>query len=216
MGYGGGPMARNLLVQDGIKLRLSDITKGRRLRAYSRFHGCLSWTRWGEEAASVRFDLTTEGPVGTVRLVYTVTQRATGEALDMDYTIGLVTTEQPAGGSRYWFWCDRGKAMVSTLHLMPGSSVFASRQAFGRPFSYRSQRVSDRDRLLEKAQAIRLQLGGSPAVFDAFPERPPGMHRSRYERMRAKGEAAGGASLAMLGQQLERSGYRDRVFKGRV
>ena len=215
MGYGGGPAARNPLVHDACKLRLRGLTDGAPVRPGLRLSGRMSWSRYGEQTAAVAYTLHTHADGGSLGLVYDITVRATGERIAKNYIVPLLTTKQPAGGVRFWFWCERGRAMASVLYLMPGSSVFASRAAFGR-VSYRSQRISDRDRLLEKAQRIRMDLGGSPAVFDAFPERPPGMHRSRYERLRAKGEAAGGASLAMLGQQLERSGYRDRVLRGRV
>ena len=213
MGYGGGPAARNVLVQDGLRLRLSDLTDGKPLRPHTRLRGSLtwSWSTTGEERASLRYELSTDATSGTIRLLYTVTPRAGGEALSMDYVIGLVTTEQPGGGVRWWLWCDRGRAMCSVVYMMPGSAVFASRQVFRR-VSYRSQRVSDRDRHLEKAQAIRASLGGSVNLFEAFPEKPPRMWWSTYARKRQKAEAAGGASLALLNQHLDMIGFQDRAW----
>ena len=211
MGYGGGPVAVNPLVQDGFRLHLPDMTGGKPLRPHAHFRGRLSWSRWGEEQASVQFDLTTDAISGRLCLVYDAMVRATGERVSMDYVIGLVTTEQPAGGVRFWFWCDRGRAMCSTLYMLPGSFVFASRRAFTRPLSYRTQRVSVRDRHLEKAQAIRESLGGSVSVFDEFPDKPPRMWWSTYAKKRAKAEAAAGVSLALLSQQLDLSGFRDQA-----
>lgn len=205
MGYGSGPAARNLLVQDGFRLRLSDLTDGEPLRPGARHMGRMSWTRWGDVAAVVRYDLTTHEASGRLSLLYEVTTLATGEKTRMDYVIILVTTEQPGGGVRYWFWCDRGRAMATTLYMMPGSFVFASRAAFRR-LSYRTQRIGQRDRALEKAQAIRASMGGSVNMFDEFPEKPPRMHWKTYARKRAEADAARGVSLALLSKHLERCG----------
>ncbi len=42
------------------------------------------------------------------------------------------------------------------------------------------------------------------------------MWSSTYARKKAEAEAAAGVSLALLEQHLERTGYRERVFRGRV
>ena len=38
-------------------------------------------------------------------------------------------------------------------------------------------------RILSQAQKIRERLGGSVSLFDAFPEKPRGMHRRTYANL---------------------------------
>ena len=45
-------------------------------------------------------------------------------------------------------------------------------------------------RSLEKARKIRMRLGGSADLLEPFPEKPKGMHRRTYLRVRALAEAA--------------------------
>jgi hypothetical protein len=47
-------------------------------------------------------------------------------------------------------------------------------------------------RVIGKAQKIRMPLGGSPNLFDEFPERPKGMHRRTYERLKKIHDATEG------------------------
>jgi hypothetical protein len=37
---------------------------------------------------------------------------------------------------------------------------------------------------------IRLRLGGSPNLFDPFPDKPKGLHKSTYKRLRNIHDAA--------------------------
>jgi hypothetical protein len=48
--------------------------------------------------------------------------------------------------------------------------------------TYAARQAVPRDRHLLIAQKIREQLGGSLNMLDAFPPKPKGMHRRRYER----------------------------------
>jgi hypothetical protein len=60
--------------------------------------------------------------------------------------------------------------------------AFACRSCYGLP--YASQREALRFRGLSKARKVRARLGGSANMFDAFPERPRGMRRRTYIRLR--------------------------------
>jgi hypothetical protein len=50
--------------------------------------------------------------------------------------------------------------------------------------AYASQQESLHHRGLGKAQKIRMQLGGSANMFDAFPDKPRGMHWRTYNCLR--------------------------------
>jgi hypothetical protein len=51
---------------------------------------------------------------------------------------------------------------------------------------------------LAMAQKIRKRLGGSLDIFDAFPDKPRGMHWTTYDRLRLAHEAAAERALAGL------------------
>ena len=84
------------------------------------------------------------------------------------------------GGRRFYFVCDCGHR-VTKLHSR-GSGAWLCRHCHR--LNYRCQMISPCDRLREKAQSIRRQLSGSVSMFDPFPRRPRGMHRTRYEYSR--------------------------------
>lgn len=116
--------------------------------------------------------------------------------MPVDDRIDIVSMPQPYGGRRWWFVCPRRGCRVKSLFLPWGAARFASRQAWH--LTYNSSRLSPKKRALATAQDIRLSMGGEPAVFGAFPPRPSGMRRKRYDRLRAKAEAAGAFSMAAL------------------
>jgi hypothetical protein len=56
--------------------------------------------------------------------------------------------------------------------------------------AYASQQEKPMFRNLRKSQKIRIRLGGSPDPFEPFPEKPRGMHRRTYLRLREEADAA--------------------------
>jgi hypothetical protein len=46
------------------------------------------------------------------------------------------------------------------------------------------------NREIRRSRNIRARLGGGPNLFDPFPEKPRGMHRRTYFRLRVQGEEA--------------------------
>jgi hypothetical protein len=76
---------------------------------------------------------------------------------------------------------------VAKIYLA-GSFVFACRHCYG--LAYASQFESAFRRDIAKAMKIRMRLGGSPNLFDPFPQKPKGLHKSTYERLRKIHDAA--------------------------
>lgn len=91
------------------------------------------------------------------------------------------------GGRRAWFRCPAGGCgrRVAILYFV---DVFACRRCHG--LAYWSQRCSASEGALARAQAIRERLGECRNIYSPFPQKPPGMHRRTYERLRLLHDAA--------------------------
>jgi hypothetical protein len=111
---------------------------------------------------------------------------------DIQHRVLLTRTPVRLGGSRPWFICSaetNGKYCGRRVALLySANGPFACRTCYG--LAYASQRESRGYRGLAKARKIRARLGGSMNMFDAFPERPKGMHWRTYLRLRRLHEAA--------------------------
>jgi hypothetical protein len=106
----------------------------------------------------------------------------------VEQSLRITWTKCALGGRRPWFVCNSEKnsvlrcdRRVAKIYL-GANPVFACRQC--QRLSYASQNKTARLRLIGKAMKIRMQLGGSPNLFDPFPNKPKGLHSSTYERLR--------------------------------
>ena len=195
-GTGSGSTPRHVTVESAFQLDLSTLLakvpeSGRHFRATITREGgrlCMATERIDVEMKIVH-------ERGWMRLRYTATTPQ-ADNLTGDDWIELVSAPQPYGGRRWWFKCPQLGCRVKSLYLPYGAAQFASRRAYR--LTYQSSRLSPRDRAIDVARNIRMSMGGGPAVFDAFPPRPSGMRRKRYERLRARAEAANAFSMATL------------------
>jgi hypothetical protein len=112
----------------------------------------------------------------------------------IEQNVPITWTECALGGRRPWFVCNfklnselRCRRRAAKIYL-GAHPVFACRQCHR--LSYASQRKPPHLRLIGKAMNIRLRLGGSPNLFDPFPDKPKGLHKSTYKRLRNIHDAA--------------------------
>ncbi len=150
-GYGSGRSGGRPTVEDGLTLDLGKLLRDRFFRPGTGWQGSIVWRQTGsdEPLASIGYQAHLGDAHGRVRLQYKTT-RWTSETHASDYWIELITTPQPFGGRRWWFICPRTGQHVTKLHLPPGAFTFASRKAYR--LAYRSQRETDRDRLVPSLQ----------------------------------------------------------------
>jgi hypothetical protein len=113
------------------------------------------------------------------------------------------------GGQRPWFICsaysDRRYCGRRVAVLYGAGELFACRHCYG--LAYASQQETPMHRGANQAQKIRIRLGGSASLFDAFPEKPGRMHWRTYLRLRARAEAAQDHAMALTIQWLIRRGH---------
>ena len=129
-------------------------------------------------------------------------QNCNEDAITLDNQV-LHITHLPwhYGGQRAYFFCDCGRTVGKLF--APFGYPWRCRHCHG--LTYTTRQAAPRYRLILKAQKIRERLGGDLGVTNAFPDRPKGMHRQRYDRLRAVQDQAVGSSLAMLTPLIERA-----------
>ena len=99
-------------------------------------------------------------------------------------TIPVVWTRCHFGGWRPWFQCPFCKRRVGKLYN--GGSFCACRPCCN--LRYASQRRGAKSRRYLQALKLRLRLGGVASIAEPFPERPRGMRKSTYLRLRRRAE----------------------------
>jgi len=141
-----------------------------------------SWSRNGEQTGSIQV----HAEENQVRLVYN--HRRDDEPWKFEnYPVAIDRTPCNYGGSRVWFRCP-AKGCGRRVAILYGGEIFACRHCY--KLAYESQREAPHDRALRCTQAIRVKLGGSPSLAEAFPEKPKGMHWRTYNKLCVKaGEA---------------------------
>jgi hypothetical protein len=167
--------------ENSLAIDVRQLHREGRLLAHQSFP--LSW-RFGDEPFG-SINVRTEHD----RLILRFQVKATiGSGMKLvEQDVPIIWTACTLGGRRPWFRCTAVSAGVSCDRraakiYLGGSSVFACRRCYG--LAYMSQSKSAFHRDIAKAMKIRMQLRGSPNLFDPFPTRPKGLHRSTYERLR--------------------------------
>lgn len=115
------------------------------------------------------------------------------------------------GGKRPWFRCP-GVPEHKTCHrrvailyyLYHQRSYFLCRKCYG--LVYPSQYEDREDRVIRRAQKIRLRLGGSASLMEPFPSKPKGMHWDTYSDLWIRAKAAEQLTWRLLGQKYGVSG----------
>jgi hypothetical protein len=87
------------------------------------------------------------------------------------------------GGWRSWMHCPYCEKRVAKL--LKGIGGYFCRTCLGNPL-YASQAKSSHGRRHFELCKIRLLLNGNASPLEPFPERPRGMHRKTYDRLKAR------------------------------
>jgi hypothetical protein len=120
------------------------------------------------------------------------------------YRVWIEWTPCNYGGKRAWFVCPRGCGhRVAILYYGNSPACRHCHQ-----LAYESQQDSAKYRPLHRAQAIRIELGGSASLMEPFPSKPKLMHRRTYWRLYTKAMAREAAFLGGV------AGWLSKVAEG--
>ena len=161
-----------------------------------------SWIRGEEPFGSINVRTETDAVV----LMYRARSWGDADWKSVERRVPITWTACRLGGHRPWFVCGRycGRRVAA---LYGAGELFACQHCCG--LTYASQREALYFRDLEKAQKIRMRLGGSTVMSEAFPDKPKGMHWQTYERLRRAHDAADARSMMGV-MLLMRSGPMGR------
>jgi hypothetical protein len=185
-GFNSGRRTGRPAVEDGFTLNLPRLFKQRFVWPGCVVSGSVRWTstRTGEQRAVIGYEADFSArDSGWMRLRYSINGKS------QDYVVQLRTTECHYGGRRWWFLCPSSWRRCTTLHLPPGGTIFAARQAYR--LAYRSQREGPMDRSHDRQRRLYARLGTEYRFFEqSIPARPKGMRQATYDRLVAEIEGA--------------------------
>jgi hypothetical protein len=143
--------------------------------------GSWQWTREGERVAWISLRAET----GRIVLSYRY-RRNGGDWQDVEEHIRIEYVPCRFGGSRPYFICPGVVNGVTcgrqVAKLLGPGRHFLCRHCYG--LAHTSQSESAWDRAIRRASKIRQRLGGDHGIVDPFPQKPKGMWRRTYERLR--------------------------------
>jgi len=112
------------------------------------------------------------------------------------------------GGERPWFnsWSLlAGNFVAGALQsYYRAGHLFACRHCLG--LVYASQQEIPVRRAMRRAQKIKMRLGGSDDPLEPFPQKPRGMHRRTYRRLREQARAADADADGLLAESIPAPG----------
>ena len=100
----------------------------------------------------------------------------------VEYFLWVTWTRPNYGGERAWLQCARLDCGRRCGRLFLKAPYLVCRACAG--VGYPSQLKPTHVRRVERAQAIRAELGGRAVLHGPFPPRPKGVHRRKYARLR--------------------------------
>lgn len=142
--------------------------------------GGMKWTNSaGEQTGAISFFVRVDGIFGKIRFQYTSTDRYSGEATELDYSVDLKATPCHFGGLRWWFLCPILQnenpcwKRVGKLYLA-GGKYFGCRHCYG--LTYQSSQENDKrvndllrnPNLLLRARASPNDLGMNMVLLKAM------------------------------------------------
>ncbi len=198
-GYGSGKRyATKRTTGDMNNLDINWLNRNGNLVAGRR--SSVAWSRGEESAGSIGIRAEED------LLVLGYKWRGSGDEWEtVTESVPLSLTTCNYGGQRPWFVCPGVRSGVPcqrrVAKLYVAGKYFLCRHCYN--LAYQSQREPKPDRLLRKAQNIRVRLGGTGSISESFPSKPKWMHWSTYIRLWHTAERAENHYLRKLDEWLQ-------------
>lgn len=152
-----------------------------------------TWTRNSETVARINIQVNDD----SAHLSYRQSWR--GEAWqDCSNTLLIDWTACNFGGERAWWRCPACDRRVAVLYS--GRAVYKCRHCLG--LAYCSQRESETDLAVRRANKIRDRLGWDRGILNLPGGRPKGMHLKTYARLVLEHSNSTNAALSRWERQL--------------
>lgn len=180
-GYGSGRTSGKQKAEHSRALNITTLHQSGCLKA--GWSGGWSWTRDGQEEA--RISLMAEQ--GRIVLDFKVRQYG-NDWEPITQHVNITHTDCNYGGQRPYFLCPgvvngrRCGRRVGKLFL--GGSYFLCRHCYN--MGYSSQSEARYDRMLRRANKLRVALGGEPGTAHFIALKPKGMWQRTYQRKRSE------------------------------
>ncbi len=185
-GWGSGGGRNATKTTDLRRIDLADLRRLNMLRECGPRLFC--WSRNGESVASVGVEYRRT----KIILKYRVREYG-GEWTPIREEIPLARTAQKFGGERIWFVCPGCGRRCRAIY---GGDYFRCRKCH--KATYPSQYEDYYNRLISRAQDVRIKLGASGGMDELFPPKPKWMRWKTYRRLERDDELAGAMFWAML------------------
>ncbi|UWQ90844.1 hypothetical protein K3727_19170 [Rhodobacteraceae bacterium M382] len=178
-GYGSGRPSHK---QKAEGCRTLDVNRMHREGCLNNgWRGNWTWSRDGEEVARIGF----RSETGRIVLSYRISQYG-GDWEPVTQRVPLEHTSCYYGGQRPYFRCP---GIVNGQHcgrrvakLYAGGRYFLCRHCYS--VAYTSQSEPRYDRMLRRANKLRMALGGEPGSAHWIAPKPKGMWQRTYQRKR--------------------------------
>lgn len=198
-GWGSGSARhRGAVRADGMRrIDLAYMNRHGLLRLHNA--GTLSWSRGGETVGWIRYRVGASG----LHLSYRTREHGQTDWSDVEEDIPFAWTDTNFGGQRRWFQCPSCRGRCRVLY---GGALFRCRGCYR--LTYASQYEAQWERPINRAQDVRVKLGGSGSMDEPFPAKPKRMHWRTYRRLEAIDEIAEEGFAWIVGNWMDRAKRR--------
>lgn len=157
--------------------------------------GEISWSDGREQLGSIGYTYDLSDPRNAELRISALVKLPGEPSQKLEQRVPLTLTSLPNGGVRWWLSCPHTGRRATKLYMPPGSTMFASRHAWG--LGYQSQREARHMRPFERLHRIQRRLRQRPwAEMPIY--RPKGMWRRTFERHADEGRALSHYCMAEL------------------